>query len=208
MFASFCSVAMMGARCACIVVVLFTTAALAQQTLTVEDLIGKLHNRAPAAPQLSVEDITRRQQNRLVVESAKGQAASGEAFSDVQRKRLKTVVSTSASVDLEIYFPYNSAAITPAATGQLIILGRALTDSRFSSATFLIAGHTDGKGGDAYNLDLSDRRAKSVRNFLISNFSVPPKALVAVGYGKEELKNPTDPEAAENRRVQIVNLGD
>ena len=71
---------------------------------------------------------------------------------------------------------------------------------------FLVAGHTDAKGSDVYNLDLSDRRAKSVQNFLIEQFDIDPKQLVAIGFGEEQLKNKEDPRAAENRRVQVVNM--
>ncbi|MBC8013736.1 MAG: OmpA family protein [Methyloceanibacter sp.] len=71
---------------------------------------------------------------------------------------------------------------------------------------FLVAGHTDAKGSDGYNLDLSDRRAKSVLRFLIEEFDIDPKQLVAVSFGEEQLKNDEDPRAAENRRVQVVNV--
>jgi flagellar motor protein MotB len=41
---------------------------------------------------------------------------------------------------------------------------------------------------------------------LIENFHIDPKQLVAVGFGEEKLKNPENPLAAENRRVQVVNM--
>jgi OmpA family len=58
----------------------------------------------------------------------------------------------------------------------------------------------------AYNLGLSDARAKSVREFLIEKFHLDPKQLVAIGFGEEQLKNKDDPLAAKNRRVQVVNM--
>jgi flagellar motor protein MotB len=45
-----------------------------------------------------------------------------------------------------------------------------------------------------------------VKAFLAGNFQINPQQLLSVGYGKEDLKNPGDPKAAENRRVTIVNL--
>jgi outer membrane protein OmpA-like peptidoglycan-associated protein len=110
------------------------------------------------------------------------------------------------SVDLEVFFAYDEARITPRAASTLATLGRALTDTRLAGDAFLIAGHTDAKGGDDYNLALSERRAQSVRRFLIEHFKIAPDKLVAKGYGRRQLKKPNAPLAAENRRVQIVNL--
>lgn len=110
------------------------------------------------------------------------------------------------SVDLEVFFDYDAARITPQAASVLSTLGRALVDARLASDAFLIAGHTDAKGGDDYNLSLSHRRAEAVRQFLIDNFKIEPAKLVAKGFGRQHLKNPKLPLAGENRRVQIVNL--
>ena len=82
-------------------------------------------------------------------------------------------------------------------------LGAALSDEKLKGSVFLVAGHTDAKGSDAYNLSLSDQRAKSVAEFLIENFHIDPKQLVAIGFGEENRENPL---AAENRRVQVVNM--
>jgi len=45
-----------------------------------------------------------------------------------------------------------------------------------------------------------------VREFLIKKFDIGPDQLVAVGFGEEQLKNANDPDAGENRRVQVVNM--
>jgi OmpA family len=71
---------------------------------------------------------------------------------------------------------------------------------------FLVAGHTDAKGGTTYNQKLSEHRAEAVKRFLVRRFDIPEENLVTVGYGKQQLKNRDDPFAAENRRVQVVNL--
>jgi outer membrane protein OmpA-like peptidoglycan-associated protein len=110
------------------------------------------------------------------------------------------------SVDLEVFFEYKAAQITPQAASMLTTLGRALVDARLADDAFLIAGHTDAKGGADYNLALSHRRAEAVRQFLIDNFKIAPEKLVAKGFGRQHLKNPKLPRAGENRRVQIVNL--
>jgi outer membrane protein OmpA-like peptidoglycan-associated protein len=109
-------------------------------------------------------------------------------------------------IDLEVFFNFDSAEITPEALPILKKLGAALSDEKLKGSVFLVAGHTDAKGSDAYNLSLSDQRAKSGAEFLIENFHIDPKQLVAVGFGEEKLKNPENPLAAENRRVQVVNM--
>lgn len=110
------------------------------------------------------------------------------------------------SIDIEVFFEYDSAAITPAATPKLQTLGKALSDAKLKGKTFMIAGHTDATGSDAYNLSLSKRRAESVKQFLVASFKLDAKTLVVFGYGEEQLKRPEQPDAGENRRVQVVNL--
>jgi len=110
-------------------------------------------------------------------------------------------------VALEIPFAYNSAEISLAASSPLTVLGRALTNPALKGNVFLIAGHTDAKGSEEYTLDLSERRADAVKRFLTENFGIPNENLVTVGYGKTRLKNPNNPFAAENRRIEIVTLG-
>ncbi|MEP0324629.1 OmpA family protein [Bauldia litoralis] len=110
------------------------------------------------------------------------------------------------SVDMEIYFTYDSAVIDPNAYGSLSTLGQALSDPRLRDQTFLIAGHTDASGSNGYNQQLSERRAWSVKAFLVANFAIDPESLIAVGYGEENLKDRFDPVSGVNRRVQLVNL--
>ncbi len=110
------------------------------------------------------------------------------------------------AIDLEVYFDFDSAEITPEAEGQLRELGKALADSKLKGATISINGHTDAKGGDAFNKRLSERRAASIKTYLVDNFALAASNLRTVGYGKSRLKNPSDPFAAENRRVEVVNM--
>ena len=119
---------------------------------------------------------------------------------------VNTAVEQMPSVDLEVLFEYNSARIAPAALATLTTLGRALTDARLAGDSFLIAGHTDAKGGVDYNLRLSQQRAESVRDFLVREFKIDAKRLVAKGFGQRQLKDAQNPLDARNRRVQIVNF--
>jgi len=125
-----------------------------------------------------------------------------------ERQEIAEVVEENdlPAIDLEVFFEFDSAEITPEALPILKTLGAALSDDKLKGSVFLVAGHTDAKGSDVYNLDLSDRRAKSVQSFLIEQFDIDPKQLVAIGFGEEQLKNKEDPRAAENRRVQVINM--
>lgn len=109
------------------------------------------------------------------------------------------------TVDIEVLFGYDSIEITPEAAAGLKTLGEALADPRLAGQRFVIAGHTDARGSRDYNYYLSDRRAEAVRRYLIRQYRVPPRALIARGFGESRLKNPGNPEGPENRRVQIIN---
>ena len=67
-----------------------------------------------------------------------------------------------------------------------------------------IAGHTDSVGSDAYNLKLSDRRAKSVRDYLVKNFGLDEKLFSSKGYGETKpiATNDTEAGRAQNRRIE------
>jgi outer membrane protein OmpA-like peptidoglycan-associated protein len=124
-----------------------------------------------------------------------------------ERSDLPEAVSDRPSVDLEVYFDFDSSAITVEAKPTLTSLGKALQAKELKGQSFLLAGHTDATGDRTYNQDLSERRAAAVKHYLIENFGVPEPELVATGLGQDQLKIPNDPTAAKNRRVQVINVG-
>jgi len=111
------------------------------------------------------------------------------------------------SVNIYINFAYNSAELTSDARITLDGLGTALRDPKLQGFSFMIAGHTDAKGGVEFNQKLSERRAEAVRNYLISQFGIPAARLTSKGYGKSQLLDPEHPEDGVNRRVQVINTG-
>ncbi len=112
------------------------------------------------------------------------------------------------SVDLDIRFSFDSDAILPEAKAQLDALGGALESGALQVYRFEIVGHTDAVGEDGYNLELSHRRARRVKAYLTETFNIVSGRLVEVGKGEQRLKNNNDPEASENRRVEVINLGE
>jgi outer membrane protein OmpA-like peptidoglycan-associated protein len=122
-----------------------------------------------------------------------------------ERNELYEATRQMPQLDLEIFFAFDSAELQPEATSRLDKLGQVLADPALHQNNIVIGGHTDRKGSAEYNQGLSERRAASVANYLVSKFGLDRNNLVAVGYGFEQLKNASDPLAAENRRVQVVN---
>ncbi len=112
-----------------------------------------------------------------------------------------------AAIDLNINFEFNSAKLTPEGSVLVGNLGRALKDARLAGKRFRIEGHTDGKGSDAYNQALSERRADAVRRELVALYGADAARIEAQGFGKSRLLEGIDPEASANRRVRVVNLG-
>ena len=110
------------------------------------------------------------------------------------------------AIDLEIYFDFNSAAITSVAEPQLDGLGAALTDPRLKGATISIGGHTDGVGGDAFNKKLSERRAAMIKEYLGTTSGCPPRTCAPSATARRGRRTRWTRAHRENRRVEVVNL--
>ncbi|MBY0354834.1 MAG: pentapeptide repeat-containing protein [Rickettsiales bacterium] len=113
----------------------------------------------------------------------------------------------SARINLAILFDFDKDTLTAEGWKQLTELGNALKASALSGATFRIEGHTDSKGSDEYNIDLSYRRALRVMNTVSDQFGIDSSLLEVKGYGESMPLSTNDNEfgRAQNRRVTIVN---
>ena len=120
-----------------------------------------------------------------------------------------TAPEGTAAAALALPFPSGSATLTPEAEKMLDALARALNAPELVSYRFRIEGHTDTSGEAPVNLALSERRATTVREHLVSRLGVAPSRLAAAGLGETQLLVQTPDATAEprNRRVQIVNVG-
>jgi outer membrane protein OmpA-like peptidoglycan-associated protein len=123
-----------------------------------------------------------------------------------EREQIADIAKTKPSVDVEVNFDYGSANIGATALPYVTALGKALSNDDLRGNTFVIAGHTDGAGGVPFNQDLSERRADSIKRYLVDHYNIPAQNLVTGGYGKSKLKNARYPAASENRRAQVVNM--
>lgn len=146
--------------------------------------------------------------NAALIAALKQKSTRGIAISTEERGKLADAVKDLPVQDMEILFELNSADISPKARPNIDALGRALQNAQLKGSSFLLAGHTDASGSSQLNQTLSERRAQAVRQLLIDEFKLTNEQFIAVGYGPERLKDTKKPYASENRRVQVVNLGE
>jgi outer membrane protein OmpA-like peptidoglycan-associated protein len=108
-----------------------------------------------------------------------------------------------------IYFDYDKADITPKAIEELSKV--VFIMKKFPNIRIKIESHTDSRGKDAYNLKLSDNRAKSTRDYIVSQEIDPSRIESAIGYGESKLMNKckngvkcTEEEHVLNRRSDFI----
>ncbi len=102
-----------------------------------------------------------------------------------------------------VFFDENSDSIDSQYRPWLRQLAEALAED--PTAVVTLEGHTDGLGGESYNLGLSSRRAIAVRNALANELHVPKARVTANGVGSEAPLQPnsTAEGRAFNRRVEV-----
>lgn len=105
-----------------------------------------------------------------------------------------------------ITFDVNKADVKPESYGTLKSIADVLNEN--ASVKVKIVGHTDSDGDDAMNLELSRRRAESVKNELVKNFGIDASRMEIEGAGETKPVAPNDIPAnkAQNRRVEFVKL--
>ncbi|MDB4409904.1 OmpA family protein [Gammaproteobacteria bacterium] len=131
-----------------------------------------------------------------------------------ENRRVEIVVVGEPRALDNIRFP--SVALFPRRSAELTEQGKAVLDSNISDARVMldravfieVIGHTDDVGDDAYNQDLSEKRAAAVSQYLI-DAGVDGSKIYAVGAGENSpIATNTTPEGrAENRRVEVLVLG-
>ena len=123
----------------------------------------------------------------------------------VSSRGLRNIAPARRQIDLTVNFDFASDSLQPQSIPLLQSLAAAMTHPRLQGARFMIEGHTDARGGARFNEELSIRRARAVMMFLRGE-GVAADRLTAEGRGFNELLNPGQPDAAENRRVRVISL--
>jgi outer membrane protein OmpA-like peptidoglycan-associated protein len=140
---------------------------------------------------------------------ARLQGDAGRTFTLSQIREIKEVRALAPQVALDtVRFETGSAAIPPSQSSALVDLGLAISQivAEDPDQVFLVEGHTDAVGSEAYNLALSDRRAETVALALTQYFGVPPENLVTQGYGESDLLIRTELDEPLNRRAAVRNI--
>ena len=171
---------------------LATVPASAQQ-MTEHQLVGSLHQVTGTAPAVDVAVLIQELQSN-----------PGQGIGQLPAwSRLAQLPQL--AVDIE--FENNAVAIVPESYRTLGVIADALHNPILQHQKFLIVGHTNATGKPEHNLELSSRRADAILEALATTFSVPANHLVAIGVGQELPLDATNPKAAANRRVQLINIG-
>ncbi len=160
-------------------------------------VVGLLLGLSPLAQALAQDDLS---SDDIVNALTPKEASRGLKVTETNKDE-------APSISMRVQFAYDSDELENEAILTLRALGAALRDERLKSYKFEIVGHTDAKGSAEYNLELSKRRAAAVVEHLVFFHHVDRSRLVAIGKGEEDPINKDDPDAAENRRVEIINVG-
>jgi outer membrane protein OmpA-like peptidoglycan-associated protein len=104
-------------------------------------------------------------------------------------------------LDMLVTFELDSADLTPQAQEYLALFAQMMQDDRLKVARFVVEGHTDARGTDAYNAELSESRADAVRRHLVG-LGVAEERLSSIGLGKDQPRT-GDAFDPENRRVEL-----
>jgi peptidoglycan-associated lipoprotein len=120
-----------------------------------------------------------------------------------ERARMMLSEERKAFENEDIYFPYDSAALTPEA--QEILRQKAAWLQDNPTARVTIEGHCDERGTNEYNLALGEARAQSTKNYLI-DLGISASRIGTISYGEERPLDPRSSEEAwsKNRRAHFV----
>jgi outer membrane protein OmpA-like peptidoglycan-associated protein len=154
-----------------------------------------------------IEGVEATEQTVLVPQQQTGAEAGGaEAWEDgaeVQPVEYVETQGLTLNLQEQVLFAVNSSALTSAGTTKVAEIAAVLRE--FPDSDVFILGYTSSDGGDAYNVELSQRRADAVRNTLIAN-QVAANRLTALGMGASNpiASNDTAEGRSANRRVEII----
>lgn len=118
---------------------------------------------------------------------------------------IETIVGPQAVTLNEIYFEYDRSNVTREGAFELDKLVQAM--GKYPEMVIMVKSHTDSRGSDQYNMSLSERRAKSTVQYILSK-GIKAERISGKGYGESEPKSPctecTEEQHAQNRRSEFI----
>jgi OmpA-OmpF porin, OOP family len=170
----------------------------AQTAIPAGEIIDKLSAAGDTTPDLDVAALKQQAADRV---KAKADAQP------LRRPLIAPLLTKLTQVRFDVLFDPDTSLIRPGSYGMIGSLADALSDPKLQPYKFLIVDHTESGGRRDANLALSQRRADSIRDVLVSTFKISGKRLVALGLGEEQLQDANKPAAPVNARAQIVAFG-
>jgi OmpA-OmpF porin, OOP family len=170
--------------------------ACAQAPVATDDMINRLTG-PEAAPDLNVAAIRQRALDRI---KSKAEPAA------LKRPRVIPELLKLPQLLVDLQFDPDSAIVRPQSYQTLGLIADALVRAAMLPYGLLIVGRTESTGKRDYNLTLSQRRADSIRDVLVTTFKISPKRIQALGLGEEQLQDTNQPSAAINRQFLIVTV--
>ncbi|MEP3348246.1 MAG: OmpA family protein [Litoreibacter sp.] len=156
---------------------------------------------AMSMPAAADTEYTTEQLVDFFVDSIDMGATRGICIGTAQECDTAATPSVPQGLDMRINFELDSANLTAEAQESLAVFALMMKDERLEIARFVVEGHTDARGTEGYNVDLSEARAAAVSEFLTGE-GISDERLSAVGLGmtKPRVADEFDPE---NRRVEL-----
>ena len=176
----------------------FAVPGYAQTAIPAGDIIDKLAAADDTTPDIDVAALKQQAADRV---KAKADAQP------VKRPLIAPQLTKLTQVRFDVLFDPDTSLIRPGSYGMIGSLADALSDPKLRPYKFLIVDHTESGGRRDNNLTLSQRRADSIRDVLVSTFKISNKRLVALGLGEEQLQDSNKPASPVNARVQIIAFG-
>jgi outer membrane protein OmpA-like peptidoglycan-associated protein len=133
-----------------------------------------------------------------------GSYISNFRITDASPDMRSKLITEGKLVSYGIYFDVNSDKVKPESYGSIKSIADVLTEN--PTVKIKVVGHTDADGDDAFNLDLSKRRAAAVKNALVNSFSIDAARIDTDGKGEQQPVAPNDngTNKALNRRVEFI----
>jgi OOP family OmpA-OmpF porin len=172
----------------------------AQERITYQQALQGLAQSAETAQKIGIDtDAVRQDIEARIKADGSENAKTAPSVADALSKLPNFIVQIQFNLDSDIIRPESWVTV-----GRI---ADALQHPLVLGDRFLIVGNTDARGSREYNLELSQKRARSVAFMLVNVFGVQPNRLVTMGLGEEALYDKKDPTAAVNRRVELYNIG-
>lgn len=187
------------------------------------DLAGQTRLTIPANGKVRIQPydlVGRKKMTGIAYIQTEGTMITGEYWQVAPKEKYQVAhlmqsgapnasdIANASKMRIMVNFDFDSDKIQKRSNADLMEVAKAMNASANKSAKYEVGGFTDDKGKADYNVKLSERRANSVKNFLVKTGKVNAKRLVVKGYGPANPIVPNDSEAnrARNRRVEFKKL--